>query len=252
MPTEHTIGPWRSDAQHGGPPAALLARSIEEHIDPDQFLARISVELIKPVPLDSLRVSTETVTPSRRVTHVNATLTANEAHVATATAVVLRGAELPPPSWVGNDEPLIVPGAEQTTTPEPFMASDSEVLFHVDAIEHRMESGSFGEPGPAVDWARLTEPLLPDEPTSGHCAVLALADCGSGISAVYDFGSGAGLINVDLTVAFSRTPAGDWFKLEAVTHVSELGTGLAITRVSDQVGPVAIATQTLLEMALTR
>ena len=105
--------------------------------------------------------------------------------------------------------------------------SDAEVMFHVDAIEHRMESGGFGRPGPAIDWARLTQPLLPDEPTSGLCTVLALADCGSGLSAVYDSDSGAGLINADLSVAFSRTPSGDWFKLDSITHISDVGTGLA-------------------------
>lgn len=29
VPTEHTRGPWHPDHQHGGAPAALLARSVQ-------------------------------------------------------------------------------------------------------------------------------------------------------------------------------------------------------------------------------
>ncbi len=48
------------------------------------------------------------------------------------------------------------------------------------------------------------------------CQALLVADSGSGISAVLD-GAGFIFINVDLTVALTRDPAGDWLLLEAET-----------------------------------
>jgi hypothetical protein len=62
-PTELTRGPWSPDAQHGGPPAALLAAAAEAHDDEaaprggensPMFVARLTVELMRPVPLTAL------------------------------------------------------------------------------------------------------------------------------------------------------------------------------------------------------
>ena len=56
-PTEHTAGPWTPDAQHFGPPSALLVRALEE-IDggPPRQLARLTVEILGPAPLTELTV----------------------------------------------------------------------------------------------------------------------------------------------------------------------------------------------------
>ena len=74
---------------------------------------------------------------------------------------------------------------------------------------------------------------------------LLVADSGSGVGAAlpvteYIF------INVDVTVALPRDPVGDWLLLEAETVIGADGTGLAMTRLSDQTGPCGRAWQTLL------
>ena len=53
--TELTRGPWDPDAQHAGPPSALLAREIEkcEPVDGKQ-VARMTQEILRPVPLARL------------------------------------------------------------------------------------------------------------------------------------------------------------------------------------------------------
>ena len=51
LPTPATAGPWSRSAQHGGPPAGLLTRALEGLLTPDQFLSRISVDLLGPVPV---------------------------------------------------------------------------------------------------------------------------------------------------------------------------------------------------------
>jgi hypothetical protein len=50
--TEHTRGPWSVEHQHGGPSSALLARAVERAVadDPAFQIARLSVELMAPVP----------------------------------------------------------------------------------------------------------------------------------------------------------------------------------------------------------
>ena len=52
QPTEHTRGPRDPTACHAGPPTAMMARALERAV-PDKRLARITVDLIRPVPLDA-------------------------------------------------------------------------------------------------------------------------------------------------------------------------------------------------------
>ena len=52
VPTELARGPWTPEAQHGGPPAALLARTLEREPGAEGMLvARLTVELLRPVPI---------------------------------------------------------------------------------------------------------------------------------------------------------------------------------------------------------
>jgi hypothetical protein len=62
VPSELTRGPWDPNAQHGGGPAAVLARAIER-CDPreDTAVTRIALDLIRPIPLAPLRVDARLV-----------------------------------------------------------------------------------------------------------------------------------------------------------------------------------------------
>jgi hypothetical protein len=94
-------------------------------------------------------------------------------------------------------------------------------------------------------WARPRIPLLPDDEPSPMSRALLVGDSGSGIGTALpatDFI----FINVDLTLTLARDPVGEWLLLEAATSVGADGTGLALTRLSDQAGACGRAMQTLL------
>ncbi len=208
-------------------------------------MARISVELVAPVPLEPLRVEATRSTVSGRVAHVHASLQAGDKTVALAKALLLRGAELPEPSWASDDPPVVLPPPETIERP-PRFASAAAVTYHRDAVEHRLTSGSFAGVGDATSWMRLLEPLVEGEATSALCRVLAAADFGSGISSIYELKTGIGLINADLTVALVRPQVGEWTKLTSTSRVNQHGTGLAVTQLGDEAGNIGIATQSLL------
>ncbi len=252
IPTEHTTGPWRSDAQHGGPPAALLARVAEALVGETEAVARISVELVRPVPLEPLTTAGVRTTVSRRVTHVESRLLHEGATVATCRALVLTRGELPEPAWTPEDPPRgwSVPAPEARIDPPAWASGEVPITYHQHGVEHRMTRGTFGEPGPATSWVRLNVPLIDGEETSALCRLMAAADFGSGISSVYAPGQRAGLINADLTVALARQPRGEWTVVHAQTTTGGDGIGLCVSELGDEHGPVGIGTQSLLGLAL--
>ncbi len=243
-PTPLTGGPWRPDAQHGGPPAALLARTIETSVRPDERVARVSIELLRPVPLANLTTSVERTQVSRRVAHVGAALAAGTSVVATARALLLTTSALPEPGWRPTETPQR-PAEGRVITPPPFASGDN-TAFHRDAVEHRVVEGGFGRPGPAVEWIRLRQPVVEGEQPSPLVRVVAASDIASGVSAIYDVASGVGLINADLTIAVHRPLIGEWVGVDAVTRVGPDGVGLCVTRLFDTEGTIGNATQSLL------
>src|SRR5206468_5499775 len=113
LPTELSRGPWSPDAQHGGPPAALLARAIERFADGEAMqVARLTVELLRPVPLTPLVVTTAWSRPGRRVQLVEVHLHAGDVEVARASGLRIRRVDLPVPPGAGYAPPP-VPGPER-------------------------------------------------------------------------------------------------------------------------------------------
>jgi hypothetical protein len=71
VPSELARGPWSPDAQHGGAPAALLARVVEQFDGGDaMFVARLTLELLRPVPIAPLAVRVAMRRPGRKVQRV--------------------------------------------------------------------------------------------------------------------------------------------------------------------------------------
>ena len=242
VPTELTRGPWDPDAQHAGPPAALLGRAIERlGGEPDGQVGRVTYEILRPVPIAPLMVEARVLRPGRRVELIEARLGDVEGEVMRGTAWRFRAdpVELPP-GVVSEQAP---PGPE-AGEPTDFFPTGQSVGYHT-AMEYRFVAGAFLEPGPATVWMRMRHPLLAGEEPSPLQRVLIAADSGNGVSASLDWRRYL-FINVDLTVQLHRLPAGEWVCLDAVTIPEPTGIGLADTALYDERAPIGRATQTLL------
>lgn len=252
-PSEFTRGPWRPDAQHGGPPAALLTHLCQPEVRDSEFLSHLDIELLRPVPLTPLLPSVSRRQVSGRVARVEAQLSDERGQVvAQASALVLRTTELTEPDWLAEVSPATSPPSEDKIADPPRWASGNVTSYHRNAVEHRFTEGSFSTPGPAVDWMRLRMPLIAGEATTGVERIAAAADFGSGISAVYGADASMGLINANLAIAMYRPLVGEWVSLDATTHVGAQGTGLGVTMLGDTNGLVGVATQSLLGYSLDR
>ena len=238
--TELTRGPWDPGLQHAGPPAALLGRSVERLGDrADLQVARITFEIVRPLPIAKLTVATRLLRGGRSVELVEAVLLTGEVEVMRATALRVRSADLDLPDGLVPARRLPGPDAGRTM---PFFPTGQEVGYHT-AMEVRFVAGSYLELGPATAWMRMRHPLVPGEAPSALCRVLIAADSGNGISAALDYQRWR-FINPDLTVYLMRPPAGDWVALEATTTAAS-GVGLADTALHDTHGPIGRAAQAL-------
>lgn len=246
VPTGLCRGPWSPDAQHGGPPAALLARAVEHYEDGAELhVVRFTVELLRPVPLTPLTVATRFARPGRKVQLVEASLLAGEVEVARALGLRIRRAPLVLPTDL--PAPASPPGPEHGTPSHPPWGDGMpRPAFHHDAVDHRFVVGSFDRPGPASDWIRLRVPVVAGEATSPLSRVAAAADFGNGVSWLLSPIDGYRFINPDLTLYLHRLPVGEWVCLEAVTAVEPHGVGLAESRLWDERGPLGRSLQSLL------
>jgi hypothetical protein len=236
-----TAGPWDPQAQHGGPPSALAVRELDRHEPAEHMrLARVAVDILRPVPVGTLTVATRTVRPGKRVALLEAVIQADGHDVLHA-----RGWRIA----LSDEAPSIT--REETVPPIPG-PPDGPPSFHgmhvhgyLSAIDWRFVTGGFDRLGACKAWGKPRIPLLPGEQMSPMCRAMLLADSGSGVSAVLDPARFV-FINVDLTVVLQRDPAGDWLLLDALSTMGGNGTGLAETQLLDGTGVVGTAAQTLL------
>jgi hypothetical protein len=241
--TELTRGPWDPGAQHAGPPSALLGREIERLDGAEGFqVGRVTLEILRPVPIGPVRIEAEVVRPGRSVQMVEATLSGDDGELMRARAWRLRtqSIEIPADVLSTPDPP---PGPEQGSWPE-FFATGQDVGYHT-AMEWRSVGGGFLEPGPATVWMRMGCELLAGEEPTPLQRTLVAADVGNGISAVLDWGRHL-FVNVDLSVHLERMPEGEWICVDAVTLPQPNGIGTAESVLSDQRGRIGRAAQTLL------
>jgi hypothetical protein len=239
VPTDLARGPWDPSAQHGGAPAALLCRAVEQ--ESPLPLVRLTVELLRPVPLAPLRVAVHELRPGRRVAAFDATLSADDAVVAVARALAIRRESDVAPAVPWDGPPPAPP--PESTPGEPISAV--QPMFAGGGTEIRFARGSYREPGPAFAWLRLRVPLVEGEAPSPFQRVAAAADFGNGVSAALDWDTQL-FINPDVTIYVYRLPEGEWVGLDAATAIESDGVGMAESRLYDERGPIGRAVQALL------
>ncbi|HET9103329.1 MAG TPA: thioesterase family protein [Solirubrobacteraceae bacterium] len=243
VPAEKTRGPWDPGALHGGAPAALLTHVLSRHPAAQSLrLARLTCELVRPVPLAPLAVQVAVVRPGRRVALLEASITDPAGTVVTrARALHLAVSEVG--TETGQAPPF--PGPEHGAENDFNAAADAPPMFATHALELRFVEGSFRAIGPATAWFRLRGPVVDDAPVSGAERISAAADFGNGIASELSWQDHV-FINPDLTVFYERDPIGEWVAVQARMFVAPGAVALAESVLWDERGRIGRAVQTLL------
>lgn len=242
--SELTRGPWDPAHQHAGPPSALVCRAVEQAAAAHGLahLARLTGNLLRPVPLGELEIAVHEDYVGRNAAHYSARVVSGGKDVARFTALMQRELETPvPPGTPGH--PLLAaprPPAECEPAVMPFAGRRRG---YGDLVENRVAAGRFFA-GPCSVWFRLRHPLLDDETPSPYQRVAVAADSGNGVSAALSF-KHYSFVNCDLTINLLRRPVGEWICLDARTELGGHGSGLAESALYDEVGLIGRATQSL-------
>lgn len=238
-----TAGPWSEHAQHGGPPAALLGRALEE-LDEGRprTIGRFTMDILGPVPVQELQVTASVLRPGR-------TVSLRQSELSDASGRVVARAQ----GWAFPEASPSSTGPGGLGVPLGHRADDGHHEEHppgwwrgyLDSVEWRWIEGAVTQPGPAVIWMRPHLRLVPDEDLSPLQRLLACVDSASGVSAALDTAEW-NFMNTELSVHVVRPPIGEWVCLRAETTLGPGSVGLAASEVYDEHGLVARSAQALL------
>lgn len=244
LSTDLTRGPLHPDHQHGGPPIALAARCVERAAAALGLthVARLTANLLRPIPIAELAIEVETDYAGRNVAHFSARMSARGKEVARFTAVAQREAGLDIPADLPGHPLPQAPRALGQSAPAPFLFASKTTGYH-DLIEGRVARGVAFR-GPSAVWFRLRHALVAGEAPGGLERVAVAADSGNGISAILDFHRYI-FVNSDLSINLLRKAQGDWICIDARTLLGPNGGGLAEARIFDAQGLIGRSIQSL-------
>ncbi|WP_327292675.1 thioesterase family protein [Streptomyces sp. NBC_01198] len=246
--TPATAGPWSAGTQHAGPPSALVGRVMEGHRPrPGMRIARLTVDLPRPVPVGDLDVEVTTIRSGGRSELLEGRITSGGRTVLLARAWRLVAAP--------DDTPALspLPPVPPLPGPQPPQTMAGAYLDgYVSAMEWRFPPGApgaaepgFDTPGPGTAWARQRVPLVAGEPDTPLTRALALADSSWAVGFELDHHRGL-VINTDVTLVLHRDPVGEWLCLRSATAAAPGGAGLAHGELHDATGECGRILQTLL------
>jgi hypothetical protein len=189
--TAHAAGPWHPGLQHGGAPAALVVWTAERVPAPAPMrVARLTVELLRPVPVAPLELRVATLREGRKIQLVEVRLLHDGKEVVRGTVLKLRTAAIPLPRG-----PILPPLA---APPPAGVPADPDFSFGFSAGFELRRLTERGKLGPARVWFRQHAPLVEGEPLSPAMCAAAVADYSNGIATELPWDDWT-FINADLT-----------------------------------------------------
>ena len=244
--TPSTTGPWFAEAQHMGPPSALLVRAMERlpesrpgGAEAGWRLARATVEVLGVVPAGPLTVTARVERPGRTIEMLSATMRAGDRDVLRARAWRLAASDT---AAVAHGEVNPIPGLDAATVREERPAG--WLPGFMDAMEWAWIEGWLAEPGPGRGWIRMRVPLVEGEEPSALQRLMVAADCANGLAAPLDVQEWL-FVNTELTVHLHRAPTGEWIGVDAATVIGPDGLGTCTATLFDADGHTGRISQAL-------
>ena len=248
VPTDAAGGPWHPELLHGGAVSGLITFAVLEELArwPEFHLARITVDMMRPVPKTRLSVSCRLVRDGGRVKLLEVAISAGDRVLTLARAVAQRPAPAPLPEYAPRPEsaPQGPEGIREESIQEMLDAKGLDIPtgFHTRVVLRPLTP--FDERGQGVCWIRVPLRVVADEPVTPLAHLGMVADLGNGVGQL-NYGNAVGTINVDISLHLFRHPDSEWLCLESGARAEPDGMGLVHSRVFDERGLIGHILQTV-------
>lgn len=242
--TDYCRGPWSLSTLHGGPVVGLLGWGCEQVAPASMLCSRLTIEMLRPVPLATLQVTANVAKPGRRTVMIDASIHHDDELVARATSL-----------WLANDPDGVgltdaaAPPPWPTTASNPREQTDFDYPtpgFNCDTAELRYQKGSHEEEGPGTTWIRLLSRLIESSENSPFVTAATISDLAAA-TGWEPSPTGGNYINPDVTLQLHRLPEGEWMALDAAAEHTGNGVALMSATVFDQRGAIGRILQSLVE-----
>ena len=248
IPSENASSPWGPTLLHGAATSGLIGYAVEQAADTDKMqLARLTIDMFRPVPRDRLNMTTRTLRQGRKIHVIEISLLCSDVEVCRATAVLLVKSPLDVPAHG-------IPTVKKPEGPDGIIArsirsagmEEMEKLppgFH-NVMEIRSADNSFGE-GIGTVWIRIPSRIVAGVDNTPLMTIAAISDLGNGMSQLR-IDEDTGIINADISMHLYRMPRGDWICVDAQTKVETTGVGIVETQLFNQFGIIGMVNQACL------
>lgn len=225
VPSPTAASPWSDEMLNGHHMGGLIGWGVQrDGADAEFQLSRMTVDMVRAVPMVPLRVETRRTRDGRRLRAVDVSVLADDVEVLRGSAVLLRRSEHPvsepwtPPPWD-------VPGPEQIEGP-----AGGPMSWEIRRIN------PWGSEGPGRVWMRETADFVAGEPLTPLLRAALMADFTNPLS--NSGPDGLAFINTDVSMYLVRDPRGEWIGMESAGHLGDEGIAFGTTWMYDQDGRI--------------
>lgn len=215
----------------------LLARAVEQHVDEDDMQpARLTVEILRRVATEPLRVTASVVRAGSRMRAMDAAMTQDGELVARASALYLRRGPQPDGDFFTTEVTLPPPPEE------PAHVDESVPMFIRTYGDDTGGRFPWQHAGPRYAWLREIRDLVDGEELTPFIRAAMAVDVTASLT---NFSTkGLAFINADFTLTLSRLPVGPDIGLAALTHYSDAGVATGSAGLFDRLGPIGSGVST--------
>lgn len=222
VPTVAAVGAWDPRMVHGAAVAALLAGRLAPN---EGTLARLTIELLAPVPMGPLLLDRSEVAGGRRVQRQDATLSHEGRAVVTARALVIRRGELELPERALRHPTPFDPAAAPALD-EPNRVA-RELIGHesFDSLSVVVERRRVPDDRRIHQWIALAVPVVEGTALRGvEVAAVAADYAQAAVHRQLPFDRWS-FRNAEQTIHLSREPVGTWVGVRCEGLVQPVGAG---------------------------
>jgi acyl-Coa thioesterase superfamily protein/acyl-CoA thioesterase superfamily protein len=224
VPSSSAAGPWSSEMVGGRHVAGLIAWAVERDLGTGSpfRVARMTVDMFRPVPMEPLRVTTRKDRDGRRLRMLRVSVWDRDVEVSQASVLLL----------ATSDHPHSTPWApEDSAMPEPESLDSGR---YMPAMSWEFRTATPLGRGRGQVWIREIGPLVAGYDVSPLVRAIAASDF---VNPLANSGEdGLEFINADVTVYLSRYPLGEWIGLEVVGHLGADGVAIGSAWLCDSEG----------------